>query len=410
MIHICFSLHDKTKRYSKFTGTAICSLFENTFLPPDSITVHILHDNTLIDDNRDKFLYLAGRYNQRIKFYNIEKHCAAKLEEYVSYFPGIKNLRVTVAGLYRLLIPQIFADKLDKVIYLDSDIIVNLDISELWQIDLEDKVIAAAPEAEIILKNSAIADRYLVKNGYVAFENYFNSGVLIMNLKKLSQLEEHIISGIKFRGEHLECDYFDQDILNYLFSGDYLKLEERFDTFISKARKSNKIRPAIYHYIGITLQLDVKDPFNKLWLDYFTKTPWFDVNVVGSFYNCISALNRNIGESKKNLLIKFSAALSGKNRAFVIKAGDDIDWLKQNYLIKDDEEIFICEDNEALAKIIDKMNAMRDKTVFFVRAWEFIEPLKDAGFVEGEDFFNHYVIFSHKLLSQNAISSFITIM
>ena len=48
MIHICFSLHDETGRYSKFTGTAICSIFENTFLPPNSITVHILHDNTLI--------------------------------------------------------------------------------------------------------------------------------------------------------------------------------------------------------------------------------------------------------------------------------------------------------------------------------------------------------------------------
>lgn len=410
MIHICFSLHDKTGRYSKFTGTAICSIFENTSLPPNSITIHILHDNTLKNDTRDKFLYLAGRYGQEIKFYNVEKRYAEKLEEYVSYFPEIKDSRVTVAGLYRLLIPQIFAGKLDKVIYLDSDVIVNLDISELWQIDLEDKVLAAAPESEIILKNSAIADRYLVKNGHVAFENYFNSGVLIMNLKKLAQLEEHIINGIKFRGEHLECDYFDQDILNYLFSGDYLKLEERFDTFITKARKLNKVCPAIYHYIGITLQLDIKDQFNKLWLDYFTRTPWFDATIVGSFYNCIKVLNGNIGEFKKNLLVKLSAALSGKSRAFIVKAGDDIDWLKQNYFIKDDEEIFICEDNEALAKIIDKMNAMRDKTVFFVRVWEFIEPLKDAGFVEGEDFFNHYVIFSNKLLSKNDIFSFITIM
>ena len=34
MIHVCFGLHDKTGRYSKFTGTTMLSMFENSSTPP----------------------------------------------------------------------------------------------------------------------------------------------------------------------------------------------------------------------------------------------------------------------------------------------------------------------------------------------------------------------------------------
>ena len=80
MIHVCFALHYKTGHYSKFTGTAMLSLFENLSTPPRSTTVHILHDNTLTTDNRDKFIYIAGQYNQLVKFYNVEELCVDKIE------------------------------------------------------------------------------------------------------------------------------------------------------------------------------------------------------------------------------------------------------------------------------------------------------------------------------------------
>ena len=81
MIHVCFALNDATGRYSKFTGTSMLSLFGN-IIPlsqSSSVTVHILHDNTLTNDNREKFIYLAGQYNQFVKFYNLEELCAEKV-------------------------------------------------------------------------------------------------------------------------------------------------------------------------------------------------------------------------------------------------------------------------------------------------------------------------------------------
>ncbi|MBE8953795.1 MAG: hypothetical protein SR1Q7_11740 [Quinella sp. 1Q7] len=67
MIHVCFSIFDANGLYSKFTGTSILSIFDNI---ASEVTIHILHDKTLTDENRNKFLTLAERYNQIIKFQN----------------------------------------------------------------------------------------------------------------------------------------------------------------------------------------------------------------------------------------------------------------------------------------------------------------------------------------------------
>ena len=180
MIHVCLSLYDKTGRYSKFTGTTMLSLFENTTA---EVTIHILHDNTLTADNRDKFIYLAERYAQSVKFYNVEELCAEKLAEMLRRIPFAKTSRLSVAALYRLLLSNILSAEIKKIIYLDSDIVVNMDINELWKIDLNGKIFAAVTETSngIPIQNSAP----LCLKGYVASEDYFNSGVLMMDLKMI---------------------------------------------------------------------------------------------------------------------------------------------------------------------------------------------------------------------------------
>ena len=105
MIHVCFGLYDKTGRYSKFTGTTLLSLFENTNA---AVTAHILHDNTLTQDNREKFSCVATSYNQRVRFYNVEQLCADKIAEYVKIIPSIKQARVGIGAFFRFLLPRLF--------------------------------------------------------------------------------------------------------------------------------------------------------------------------------------------------------------------------------------------------------------------------------------------------------------
>ena len=380
MIHVCFGIHDKTGHYSKFTGTAILSLFENT---KSKVTVHILHDNTLTQDNRDKFSRLAERYNQLVKFYNVEELCAAKIVEYINIVPSIKNSRVSVGAFYRLLISQILSPDIEKIIYFDSDIIVNLDIVELWQFELGEKILGVVTISDI--GGNLHCDKIYLE-GYIKTEDYFNSGVLLMNLKLLRNEEETLLEGLRFRREH-SSDFFDQPILNYCFSTRTLKLSARFNKFVWCARRENETfaDKKIYHYTGGgRCQLDMRDPFNRLWMSYFIKTPWFDENSIGRLYEGVQRLHVEL----KAAMVQLSALMSGKARAF-FALPQDIEMLKIFFAMRDDEEVILAETEQSLRELIDAMRRSRGKKVFFIMVANFpFNMLIQAGFVYGKDFLN----------------------
>lgn len=88
------------------------------------------------------------------------------------------------AMYYRLLAADLLFDHLDRILYLDPDILVINPISDLYEIDLEGYLMAAASHSDKLgLINSVNKARL---SNYDA-ESYFNSGVLLMNLKQMRQ-------------------------------------------------------------------------------------------------------------------------------------------------------------------------------------------------------------------------------
>ena len=386
MIHVCYGLYDKDGRYSKFTGTSMVSLFENV-LPSVSVCIHILHDNTLTEDNRDKFSYIAGRYGQQIKFYNVEKIGANEILEIKSIFdknPEFKKF--TVGTLFRLLIPKIFPEEMEKIIYLDSDIIVNLDIDELWRVELGDKPVAAAPECEIEVVQHI--ELYLIRENFVDSRDYFNSGVMIFNINKLRSEHSVLNEGINFVVNNPQCGLFDQDILNYSFSKNYIKLPEYFNVFIKDERTRNpslKIRKAIYHYIEDTLKFDMRDNFNRLWFSYFEKTPWFNKETLAHINEGIVQLHVSL----KVFAARMTALMSGKERGFFVIA-PSVDAIKKTFYVRDNEEIIPAVNQESLKQLVGSMKAAGGKKVYFIyvgAAYGGVRfELMKAGFVENRDF------------------------
>ncbi len=249
--------------------------------------MHILHDNTLTPDNREKFIYLAGRYGQLVKFYNVEELCGDKVKELLDFMSNIPNLPQSTATCYRFLIPQIFYD-LKKIVYLDSDIIINLDIAELWQIKLGNRPLAVVPEMQSYVPTNPL--HYLCREGFVKAEDFFNAGILVMNLERLRREEKILTEGLQFNKAHPECDGNDQSILNYCFATQTVKLPQKFNVLVEYARMNNDFATAdrICHYItsshGRGYGLDAADAYNRLWLSYFVKTPWFDAETIGRLY------------------------------------------------------------------------------------------------------------------------------
>lgn len=413
MIHICFALYDKTGNYSKFVGTAMSSIFENISSLPNlpSVTVHILHDNTLTNSNRDKFMYLAGRYNQLVKFYNVEELCKEGLERIREYFPNANKTRFTVAMFYRFFISQLLPAEVEKAIYLDADIIVNLDINELWRIELGDKVLGVVTHKAIGVVGSA-REFPLCKKGLVKAEDYFNSGVLLMNLNLLRKESENLFETIKFISMDSAFQFPDQDVLNFCFSKRSLKLPGKFNkyVFVPRTRSKNLPEDRIYHYngnvISSSLTLNMNDPYNALWMNHFIKTPFFDAASIGRLWESFMQLRSRLKYSAINI----SAKVSGKTRAFFVEPSR-IETIKKTFEIRDDELIIPAENDDAIKKLIDAMKSSKDKCVFFIMTERFQDKkfpfnlLTKEGFVERKDFWRGWDMLDSPLNSNPFIKS-----
>ena len=248
-----------------------------------------MHDNTLTQDNRDKFIQLAKTYKQTIKFYNLEELCPDKIEELNQILLSVNQTGTrTVGNLYRLLIHYVIPKDLHKIIFSDSDIIVNLDINKLWKNKVNDVPLAGVPEVDSYVNTSIHAP---VKRNIVVKEDYFNAGLLLINLDIWRKEAQKIIEGIKFVLSNPDFDCADQDMLNYCFSKNYLKLPKKFNLLVEIARIHNDFETddRICHYVtssrGKGFGLDTNDAFNKLFPKYFIKTPWFSEDSIGRLYD-----------------------------------------------------------------------------------------------------------------------------
>jgi lipopolysaccharide biosynthesis glycosyltransferase len=89
------------------------------------------------------------------------------------------------AAFYRLLIPDILPEVINKAIYMDCDVAVNASLEKLWEIDVKDNYIMAARNAYLHTishpKSGLLNWREL---GFAADDKKFASGVLVLNLEK----------------------------------------------------------------------------------------------------------------------------------------------------------------------------------------------------------------------------------
>ena len=385
MIHICYGLYDRDGRYSKLIGTSMASIFENT---AEDVTVHILHDNTLTVGNRDKFIYLTGKYGQSIEFYNVETLASERVEQFRENLPTVLKSDYSIATLYRLLMPELIPSSVARLIYLDADILVNRDINDLWKIGLGGAPIAAVPEILLDLgfhKNKL--SKYLLTSGLVREEDYFNAGVLLIDLQYLRDNADILLDGYKFVCEHPQCNFFDQDILNYCFASRSVKLPETFDLFTLSERLRKEPRGvmrAMYHYVGNAIRLDLKDQFNRLYMGYYAKTPWFDFEVPGRIFAFVDGMNK----ANQTSTLKMIKLIGKKQRAFCMDA-KNVAALRALFEIGDDETVLEAGEDDIEERLIELLTPR--KTVCFIFSGKYQrckEALLDRDFVEGVDFVN----------------------
>ncbi len=203
LIPIFFACDDN---YIPFLGVALSSLKQRANRNYD-YRIIVLNEG-LKERNRERISRFADE-NFAIEFFNIAPT--------INKFRDALSLRLrdyySVAIYYRMFIPTLFPN-LDKAIYLDGDIVVVGDISEFFNTNIEGKLVAAIND-RLVLDTPEFV-RYVEDGVGIKATEYFNSGVLVMNLKEFRQqnIEEKFIDLLTRYNFDSVCP--DQDYLNVL--------------------------------------------------------------------------------------------------------------------------------------------------------------------------------------------------
>lgn len=217
-IPIFFSIDDG---YIPCLGVAIKSIQENA---SDKHNYHIYVLYTSMSEvNINNIKTEFAKDNFTIDFYDIQKNVSDK-EETLSV-----RLRDYYSNTiyYRLFIQNEFP-QYDKALYIDSDIVLVDDIANLYNMELGDHLLGVVRDG-VVEYGPKILGEYVENFVCVPTEKYFNSGVLVMNLKEMrkAQIEERFLYLIdKY---NIDTVAPDQDYLNVLCQGRTLMLPESWD-------------------------------------------------------------------------------------------------------------------------------------------------------------------------------------
>ena len=259
-VPVFFSCDD---RYLPFLSVALRSLIDN-LNPATHCRVHVLNDG-LCEEGRSRLLAMQTD-RVTVEFVDVRPLIAPILEKL--------NLRdyYTPSIYYRLFIPTLFP-QYSRAIYLDADIVVNGDITELYRMPLGERLVAAIPDA-IIASHEDF--RLYAEGGLgIPYRRYFNSGVLLMNL------DQFRLQGIRERFTYLLETYRfetvcpDQDYLNALCFGQVLYLDCGWNKM--SIDKNYLGTPALVHYNMFFKPWQYDDiAYGELFWKYAEKTACYD--------------------------------------------------------------------------------------------------------------------------------------
>ena len=234
---------------------------------------------------------------------------------------------------------------------------------------------------------------WLCRLGFVADENYFNSGVLLININALKSSENIFYNACDFVRKYPDCRLFDQDVLNHCFSSRALKLPAEFNSFIRWERHQKRgVENKMYHFVGTFLgdglNFDLNDPFNKLYFSYFAKTPWFGLETLDNISKALEEVNKTQRASTLNMI----RLLGKRDRAFFTEH-NNIPAVKALFEVDDKELVIDASNSDALMKALIALNhpAGQRKKIIFIFSGNYLafrDFLRGQQFVEGVDFVN----------------------
>ncbi|NLW55712.1 MAG: glycosyltransferase family 8 protein [Firmicutes bacterium] len=237
--------------YLKPLQVMLKSMFINN--PQEEFYVYLIH-SSLKEEELTALDQFISDHNHQLRAVTIS-------DDYFKDAPIL--MHYTKEMYYRLLACKVLPPDLDRVLYLDPDIIVINELKTLYQLDLADYLYAAAYH-----KRVPIREINKIRLNAYEMEEYYNSGVLLMNLQLQRELidEQEIFDFVdKYKNRLIMPD---QDVLNSLYA-------KRIKT-ISEIKYNYDTRYYIYYRLMSKGEVDMDYVINNTSILHFCgkKKPW----------------------------------------------------------------------------------------------------------------------------------------
>lgn len=230
-IGVSFAVNDS---YASHLEIALYSLFKHNM--QHAFDIYILVSQ-LTDRSKRRLKEVCRQHgNATIEFMILDERMFEGFRTYAHFSKDIYS---------RYLLPKLLPDR-DRILYLDADILVTGDILDLYQFDLGANYVAAAKDIGIQKQQfKSYMDSLSLDGG-----NYFNSGVLVMNLQKMraDKKVEELFEITASYGDDLW--HPDQDAINIVFKNSIKELPRKWN-YQDEDRKidpTNLETASVIHY------------------------------------------------------------------------------------------------------------------------------------------------------------------
>ena len=196
VIHVVFICDEN---YVMPTIVAVTSIYINKE-KSSKYSIHIIASD--ISSKSHRLFEELNKEDFRVSILDL-----SQTETYSKY--QIKNLHVSTAALHKFNIANLF-DQYEKILYLDGDVLIQKDLMNLYNLDISNVYAAVVKDYKPMTYNPPQVEKLGIKH-----TSYFNSGVMLLNLKKMREdnlsekLFNYRIKGINY--------FMDQDALNVVF-------------------------------------------------------------------------------------------------------------------------------------------------------------------------------------------------
>ena len=258
-------LYHFNEKYAPYAGVSITSLLINN-KHFDEIRIFILGEN-ISEDSRNKLDSLAQKYRRQLIFLNTKY--LIKLMKNIN----LPVYRGSYAANMRLFLADIIPEDVNRLLYLDSDTIVEGKLDGIMEMDLGDCPIA------MVIDSLGFAHKREL--GLVG--NYYNSGTIIfqMNIWREEAYTEQIIRHIREVRSHYPMP--DQDILNLVCANKIYTLNPKYNLqpihVIFPWRLYRRIYRDKQYYTQDEMEEALSDPIIYHFFRFCGEFPWNRNNV-----------------------------------------------------------------------------------------------------------------------------------